>query len=385
LYWWRSYKVLLLALSLFGVGLIFSLIPAYGDELDQIKAQQKKVQQQMERQKQALLQKEKEKKTFQGQLAALEMDMEEVKEDIESLEKQLKTAEGQVQQAEKELEQTQADLDKRTEIFKKRIREVYINGQVSYLEVAFQAASVSDFLMRFDLLEKLVEQDVEMLHSIEMKKDEVTQKKAELEQQRNKIAEIKRSTENQRQKLADRQEEKRRLLQTVDQEKAAAEKALDELEQLSQDLSEKIKKIQAERQKRSNNHFGGVFSWPTPGYTRITSDYGMRLHPITKTNRMHTGIDIGAPAGASIQAADAGTVIYCGLLGAYGNVVVIDHGDGISSMYAHQSKILVSENQQVERGEVIGKVGSTGWSTGPHLHFEVRKDGDPVNPWSYLK
>ena len=100
---------------------------------------------------------------------------------------------------------------------------------------------------------------------------------------------------------------------------------------------------------------------------------------------MHTGIDIGAPAGTSIKAVADGTVIFAGWLGAYGNATVIDHGGGISSMYAHQSSILVKENQDVKKGDVIGKVGSTGWSTGPHLHFEVRKDGDPINPWNYLK
>jgi murein DD-endopeptidase MepM/ murein hydrolase activator NlpD len=253
------------------------------------------------------------------------------------------------------------------------------------LEVAFQATSVSDFLSRFDMLEELVEQDVELLNEIEAQINEVEEKKAALEKQRNRIKEIKDASENQKRLLAKKQQEKKQWIEKVEQDKKEVEKYLDELERLSAQIAAQIKKIQQERAKNSKNQFNGVFSWPTPGYTSITSEYGYRIHPILKTKRMHTGIDIGAPAGTSIKAVADGTVIFAGWLGAYGNATVIDHGGGISSMYAHQSSILVKENQDVKKGDVIGKVGSTGWSTGPHLHFEVRKDGDPINPWNYLK
>lgn len=380
----RSVKLIVgfVVLSAF---LICGLLPAYGDQLSKFQEEQKKINQQMEKQKRELIQKEKEKKTFASQLEELEKELEEVQNDLGDLDRQLRTAEKRVKIAEVELEQTQSALDERTGIFKERIKEVYLNGQVSYMEVLFQATSISDFLVRFDFLEKLVEQDVEMLNSIEAEKKELEKKKSRLEKDRNEIAKIKSRAEGQKQRLAQRQGEKKQLLVAVSREKAEAERALDELERLSAQIAQKIKTIQQQRSKKSNQSFSGKFSWPTPGYTRITSDYGWRIHPILKTRRMHTGIDIGAPSGTSIKAADAGTVIYAGMLGAYGNVVVIDHGDGISSMYAHQSRILASENQDVKRGQVIGKVGSTGWSTGAHLHFEVRKNGDPINPWGYLK
>ena len=339
----------------------------------------------MEQQEKKIKEKEAEKKTYIGQLNQLEKEMTEVEEDINSLARQLENAEYQVALASYDLAEKEAELNQRLEVFKQRVKEVYINGQVSYLEVAFQATSVSDFLSRFDMLEELVEQDVELLNEIEAQINEVEEKKAALEKQRNRIKEIKDASENQKRLLAKKQQEKKQWIEKVEQDKKEVEKYLDELERLSAQIAAQIKKIQQERAKNSKNQFNGVFSWPTPGYTSITSEYGYRIHPILKTKRMHTGIDIGAPAGTSIKAVADGTVIFAGWLGAYGNATVIDHGGGISSMYAHQSSILVKENQDVKKGDVIGKVGSTGWSTGPHLHFEVRKDGDPINPWNYLK
>lgn len=382
--WFRGYKVIL-GLLIFGILLAVQLYPAYGDDLDKFKKEQQKIQQQMKLQEQKLKEKESQKKTYMGQLDKLEQDMAVVQDDLNNLERQLDNAELQVTLTSKELKQVEEELNQRMEFFTQRLKQVYINGQVSYLEVMFEATSVSDFLTRFDLMEKLVEQDAEMLNQIEAKKNEVEEKKDKLEKQRNRIETIKTSTEKQEKVLSEKQDEKKQWIEQVEQDKKEVAKALDELERLSAQVAAQIKKIQQERMKKSKNQFSGEFSWPTPGYTRITSEYGYRIHPILKTKRMHTGIDIGAPSGTSIKAVDDGTVIFAGWLGAYGNATVIDHGGGISSMYAHQSKISVKENQDVKRGAVIGKVGSTGWSTGPHLHFEVRKNGDPINPWNYLK
>ena len=131
-------------------------------------------------------------------------------------------------------------------------------------------------------------------------------------------------------------------------------------------------------------YIGGEMAWPVPGYTRITSNYGMRTHPITGIYKLHTGVDIGAPMGANFVASNDGIVTKAEYNGAYGNMIIIDHGGGISTLYAHGSEILVTVGQKVKKGESVLKVGSTGYSTGAHAHFEVRVNGQEVNPLPYI-
>ena len=130
---------------------------------------------------------------------------------------------------------------------------------------------------------------------------------------------------------------------------------------------------------------GGTFRWPTDQTTLVTSDYSMRTHPTLGVYKQHTGIDIGASYGTDVLAGGDGTVLISGWNNAYGWMVVIDHGGGVTTLYGHNSKLLVSAGEQVSRGQVIAKVGSTGYSTGPHIHFEVNVNGSPVNPWNYLQ
>jgi len=365
--------------------LLSGLLPASASQLQKFKAEQQKIQSQMAEQKAALRAKERQKKTFMGQLAVLEDDIREVEGDLDTLSGQMKKAQSQLDATARELKQQEKALDRRNGAFQERLREIYINGQVSYLEVFFQAESIGDLLTRFDMMTKLVDNDVQLIDEIEKERQAVLEKKQELEEKKAQIASIQTSTQKKQAVLSASSAEKKQLIQSVEAQKDELEKALNEMEALSSQLAAKIRKIQAEMAKTSTNKFSGRFTWPTPGYTRITSDYGWRIHPILKKRKLHTGVDIAAPSGTSVLAGDKGTVIYAGSLGAYGNTVVVDHGGGISSMYCHLSSIQAREGQGVAKGQKVGRVGSTGWSTGPHLHFEVRVSGDPVSPWKYLK
>ena len=183
---------------------------------------------------------------------------------------------------------------------------------------------------------------------LEMKKSDLEVKKKELES-----ALI--QQESMRELLDGQKLEKKEILGSVQQERAAYERALAELEENSRQLEAMIRKMQGGDDSEALGT--GVYTWPTPGYTNITSAYGMRFHPILKTRKMHTGVDIGAPMSATIVAADSGKVIHAGWMGGYGQVLVVDHGNGISTLYAHQSAFLVSNGQTVNRGDPIGKVG----------------------------
>ena len=380
----RSFKIGVILIVITGF-LAASLMPASAGQLEKYRAEQQKIQAKMNAQKKALQAKEKQKKTYLGQLEVLEDTIRDVQGDLTTLDGQLKNAKVRVAVTSKELKEKEKALAQRDTAFQDRLRDVYVNGQTSYLEVVFQATDISDLLVRFDLMSKLVGQDVDLMNQIKAERQAVISKKQELVAKQQEIALIQTHTKAKELNLAQNSATKKQLIEDVEAQKLALAKELDEEEALSNRVAAQIRKLQLAQAKNSNNHFSGRFAWPTPGYTRVTSAYGMRMHPILHQMRMHTGIDIGAPSGAAIHAVDDGTVIYTGALGAYGNVVVIDHGDGISSMYAHQSKILARENQNVKKGDLIGRVGSTGWSTGAHLHFEVRKNGNPVNPWNYLK
>lgn len=176
-------------------------------------------------------------------------------------------------------------------------------------------------------------------------------------------------------------------LAALEQNKKAQQAAFENIERLESEANvwnEKIRKLQMKQVSRSSVN-GSISSWPVPGFYQISSSYGWRTHPITQKRSLHTGIDIVSPSGTQIRAVGAGVVIMTGWNNAYGNMTIIDHGQGISTLYAHQSALSVTEGQAVQANQIIGYVGSTGWSTGSHLHFEVRVGGNPTNPLQYLR
>jgi len=360
------------------------MMPTYGSELDEMREKQKEVKQEIERTKQKLQEAKEEQRTIFGQLRNLNDTIEETTAQLETIRERLRLTEAAIEKTERELEEAEARLQERVEILSVRLKEIYQQGNVDYLEVLLEATSFRDFLVRFHLLEKIAEQDMQLVDEIEAERQKIANKKADLEVKRQELASLERETRLKREELEQKKVEKEQLLAALETEKATIERALKELEQASNIIAAKIRAIQA-RNANKGNRFGGKLSWPTPGYTFITSDYGWRVHPILGSSRLHTGIDIGAPMGANVYSAGSGVVIFTGWLGAYGNAIVIDHGDGISTLYAHLSRISVREGQEVGNQEKIGDVGSTGWSTGPHLHFEVRVNGEPVNPWGYVR
>lgn len=374
--------LVLISIALLATG----MLPVYGDELDNLRKQQQQSAREIQAYKNLISSQNQQLRSLSSQLQDLENNISAMEKDLEDLQVQLKDAQRKVAEAEQDLREAEAALLERSEIFANRLVEIYKNGDVNFLEVLMSSTSITDFLVRFELLSKIADQDMELLNAIEEQKQQIEEDKLQLEKQRDKIAAIKSQTEQKQQKLEGQKQEKEKLQSRISTEKEAAEKALAEEEQASREIASKIREIQARLNKSgSSKYTGGKFTWPTPGYERITSDYGYRIHPILKSKKLHTGIDIGAPQGAKVVAGEKGTVSFVGYFGAYGNTVLIEHGGNVTSLYGHLSAFSVKEGEQVGRGATIGKVGSTGLSTGPHLHFEVRVNGEHVSPWGYLR
>ncbi|MBS3970581.1 MAG: peptidoglycan DD-metalloendopeptidase family protein [Clostridia bacterium] len=362
-----------------------SLGTASADELDQLRKEQDNINQQMEEEKKSLQSAQRQFTSLSEQVRHLENELSKVERELAALNRNVKNAEDLVKQAEAELLEIENELQEKVDLFKERLRQIYQRGDVNFFEVLTQSTSITDFLVRFELLKKIAEQDMKMLEEIDRKRLIAEEKKAELEKKRDHVVLLKKQSEAKLAQLEAQKKEQQAFLAQVRQEKSVIERALAELEEDSYRLAAEIRRIQLSRSRSGLSAPTGKFAWPTPGYNRITSDYGMRMHPILRTQRMHTGIDISAPMGSPAVAGEVGEVIYTGWFGGYGWTVVVDHGGGVSSMYPHLSRITVKEGDIVARGQEVGKIGTSGLSTGPHMHFEVRENGDPVNPWPYLR
>lgn len=370
-------KIILITLLL-----VFTfVIPVAGDDLnDAIRRQQQLFDEQSR---------------AQGQLKSLSNRATQMTKQIQQLTYQISAAEIDLEKKENayekaiqnvviienEVEEKQAELDGRQDTLRKRVRSIYEEGEMSYFEVLLQSTDISDFISRMEYLSYLVDNDQKILTDIKIQKDQLYEKKEQLVAKKDEAEKLK------SQAIAAKN--------YLDSSKGQKEVALAENKKYQDDLLVQIEKMEKdskaleatirELQKKNNGIIGSVGVWPTPGYWYITSAYGYRTHPITRKYTLHSGVDIGAPNRAKIISAGAGVVIYSGWYGAYGNAVIIDHGNGLSTLYGHMSSRAVANGRAVVAGQTIGYVGSTGWSTGPHLHFEVRKNGTPTSPMQYFK
>ncbi|MNZ59711.1 Murein DD-endopeptidase MepM [compost metagenome] len=300
-----------------------------------------------------------------------------------------------------ELEQAEERVKTRDELLQSRMRLMYTNGFVSYMDVLLSATSFNDFIDRFDALQSILTQDREILEEQKKEKELVILKKAEVEKQLAEVRDLYERLEKYQEHLVKKEQEKEVMiasynsnLEQLDEKLVEIDHELEQLEDISKEqeellmaLASKVSKLEAESNRITNPYTGGKLGMPIKGTYRVTSNFGTRIHPISGKKHTHTGIDFAAKQGTAIYAAEAGVVIVSQTWSGYGNCIIIDHGNGLWTLYAHirNGGLLVSKGDKVEKGDKIAEVGSTGNSTGPHLHFEVRQDEVPVNPSSYLK
>ena len=320
----------------------------------------------------------------------LDAQVASIEEKIEQLNKDIDDKNAEIDQTKEDLKEAIAIKDNQYECMKKRVQAVYEQGDNYYLELLLNAKGLGDFLNQMDYVEDLSKYDDRMFKEYAATVEYVKVCEEQLEAEEALLQETKKTAEDEQKAMEDLISQKQAEIASVQEEITDKERAIREYEaeiaEQNATISE-LERIVAEEKKTLQNmrvYDGGAFCWPCPAYTRVSSEFGYRNHPTLKVNMFHNGVDLAAPGGSDILAAYDGAVVSASYTGAMGNYVMIDHGDGLYTVYMHASKLLVSAGQEVKRGDVIALVGSTGRSTGNHLHFSVRVNGEYVSPWNYI-
>lgn len=335
------------------------------------------------------------------QKAAMDEKNELARQEIELINEQIDVYTGLIEDKAEELEKAEAAEQAQYELYRKRVRAMEEEGSYTYLDILFQCRSLSDVLSAIDMIGEIMDSDKRLFEEYKAARETTEQVKAEYEATLAQLGEKQETLEAEKAELEEQiaaaVEVINQLQNDIDAAKAEYAKAAAAEAAAQASINAIIAQMQAEeeaaRQEAAQNNqqytgtgstATGTYIWPCPSSTYVTSAFGMRDHPLFGDERPHSGIDIAGSAGSEVLAADSGTVAVATYSSSYGNYVTIYHSNGDYTLYAHMSSLAVSAGQSVTQGDVIGYVGSTGWATGPHLHFEIRVNGSTVDPLSYF-
>jgi murein DD-endopeptidase MepM/ murein hydrolase activator NlpD len=373
-------------------------------ELDKVNAQLKKLKEQMKAAEASQKQAEKEIERIRGfqeagksEISRLENEIAVTSKKIDAINEQMFEVEESLQETVQELVDAEERVETRGELLDSRLRLMYVNGSVSYLDVLLSSTSFMDFLDRIDALQSIVSQDKEILALNIQDKQTVERKKAEVENQLEYVEQLFAETQDLKAQLEQKKEAKQVAVASLQEEEhELLEVTEDQEQELMAYADEQAKLVKKQKQlqdakknstKKVVKYTGGQLTWPVPDSQRVTSPFAVRYHPITGKKHTHTGMDIGAPGGTSIVAAASGEVVLAQWYGGYGNCIIIEHKDGFRTLYGHirNGGIKVKVGDTVDAGQKIAEVGSTGSSTGNHLHFGVYVNNVAVDPDPYLR
>lgn len=333
---------------------------AYGDELSDIRNQQSQVKTEMAE--------------LEDSIASQKEEVEAIQKEVDKQQAKIDEIESKIAETESQIQKMQEDIESQKENLGKRLRNMYKNGSVGFVDVILGSGNFSELISNLSMLQKIYASDQDTLDYLEDQHKKIEEKKELLTEENKKLNDEKKVLDEKQQEA-----QKKKDAMQADMDKLQAK-----LDKLNADAARLTGVILGSQDSNKEYEGGsGIMGWPTDS-RNITSDFGMRKHPIYGTFIGHTGIDIAADYWSNVYAAESGTVILSQVYGGYGNAITIDHGGGISTLYGHNNALLVSVGQHVTRGQVIALCGSTGQSTGSHVHFEVRVNGVPVDPMGYL-
>ena len=317
------------------------------------------------------------------QIQIIDEKIEQVQKDLEELTNKIEKITQNNKKLEQKLKVATQNYEKQKKLLEARLVAIYEAGETQYLDVILSSADLSEFLSNYVLVTEIASYDTQLLEEVEEKKQIIELAKQHLDENLAQLNIMKTSQEKNSKILQNTKILRENYTAKLSEQEKEVQAQIDEYKLQYEQVNREILQT-ALADGLLADYVGGLMTWPIPGYSTITSNYGMRVHPITGVYKLHTGVDVGAPMGADFVAANDGIVTKAYFNPAYGNMVMVDHGGGISTLYAHGSEILVRVGQLVKKGEPVLKVGSTGYSTGPHAHFEVRINGVVTNPMEYI-
>ncbi|MGI6348382.1 MAG: peptidoglycan DD-metalloendopeptidase family protein [Eubacteriaceae bacterium] len=323
---------------------------------------------------------------LKGNINALTAEAKKIDNAIDKLEAQIADINAQIKQTQIDLEKTIQELkiaeDKRIEhkkVADERIQIMYMYGNMDYAQILFSSESIADLISRIDAIKILMDFDKDIFEELLRIENEIAEKKQKIEEDKQALEAYRQDIKNAYDAQVAIRAEKEKLMQQMYSDKGTLEKILAQ-EQADAAAIQRLIIAESVGTNKDYQNVKGKYMWPVPSCLWISSDYGYRIHPVYGIRRFHAGIDIPGSMGAKIVAPGNGVVILARSFGGYGNCIIIDMGGGVTMVFGHLSSYAVSQGDIVVMGQVIGYIGSTGVSTGPHLHFEVRVNGSPVDP-----
>lgn len=374
----KIYRFLMISILICAISFV-----SYAADLNELQEQKDKIQTQIEESNHQLIDVNDELTENLKQIQKLDESIQTTKETLDHLNTEITKKEEEISKIETELETITKKYNSQKELLDARLVAMYETENTNYLDVVLGARSISDFISSYYLIAEIASYDIDLLELVENQKKQIEEKNLQISNQKEKLEKEKRTAQKTEIALSNTKILRQNYIQKLSEEEQALQAEIDEYNNQVNEIEAEIKSLAA-TVSFGEDYRGGAMKWPIYGHYNITSNYGMRTHPITGVYKLHTGVDISATVGTDFTAMADGIIVKAEYNSAYGNMVIIDHGGGVQTLYAHGSQIIATLGQEVHAGDVVLKVGSTGYSTGPHAHFEVRINGSPVNPLEYV-